>query len=540
MNASLVQATVLIVDDFQGMRTMLRDFVKSMGVTKVDTASSGKDTISQLGGRKYDIVICDYNLGSGQNGQQILEEAKMRNLIGVSTIWVMVTAEKTQDMVMGAAEVKPDDYLLKPINQVLLESRLEKLIARKLSLKAIEAAIKAKDYPEAIVQCDRQLAAKVLNPQEVLRIKSDLFLTMGDYEAATALFGSVLAVRSVPWAKTGLGKIDFHARKYASAQEMFRQVVTENPMYLEATDWLAKACMALGDTVQAQQVLLNAVKVSPNSPTRQKSLGDAAYRNGELDVARAAFEKNIRISEFSPHKNAAVYAGLAKVFSEQDAPLEALKVLAQSKKEFKYNPEAAIQTAAAESVVYSKMGEPARANAAMTEAERLLEIQGGKLSAEVAIDLAKSLFKLGRKDKACALLREVVKNNHENGEISKSVEGVFQAEGLATEGQAIIEESRREVVNINNQGVILAKNGDFQGGVNLLRAAAQKLPNNEVILVNLCGLLIALMSKSGKSDALAQETRDLLDRVQLLNPASKKYHAYVGTLNRIMGGKLFT
>jgi hypothetical protein len=133
-----------------------------------------------------------------------------------------------------------------------------------------------------------------------------------------------------------------------------------------------------------------------------------------------------------------------------------------------------------------------------------------------------------------------VKNNHENGEISKSVEGVFQAEGLATEGQAIIEESRREVVNINNQGVILAKNGDFQGGVNLLRAAAQKLPNNEVILVNLCGLLIALMSKSGKSDALAQETRDLLDRVQLLNPASKKYHAYVGTLNRIMGGKLFT
>ena len=81
MTFSLKQANTLIIDDFQGMRTMLRDFVRLMGVTRIDTASNGKDAINQLGNNKYDIVICDYNLGAGANGQQVLEEAKLRKLI---------------------------------------------------------------------------------------------------------------------------------------------------------------------------------------------------------------------------------------------------------------------------------------------------------------------------------------------------------------------------------------------------------------------------------------------------------------------------
>lgn len=537
MHTSLKKATILIIDDFQGMRTMLRDLVRSMGVTKVDTASNGKEAISMLGNHRYDIVICDYNLGEGQNGQQVLEEAKLRSLIGVSTIWVMVTAEKTHDMVMGAAEVKPDDYLLKPVNQALLEGRLEKQIARKQSLGPIEAAIKAQNYPEAIAQCDQQIKAKVLNPQEILRIKSDLLLTMGDYNGAADLFESVLAQRSVPWAKTGLGRIHFQAQRYENAKNLFQQVLAENPMYMEASDWLAKTWLVLGDAAQAQQVLQNAVQVSPNSPIRQKLLGDTAYQNGALAVAQAAFEKTIKISEFSSHKNASVYAGLAKVLSDSDAPQDALRVLAQSKRDFKHNPEAALQAAAAEGVVYQKLGQSDKAEAAMAEAANLMGQLSGQMSVEVAMDVAKSYFKLGKKDEACTLLRDVVKNNHENAALSKSVEAVFEGANLASEGQAMIAQSRQEVIAVNNEGVLLAKNGDFKGGVNLLRAAAQKLPNSETILINLCGLLIGLMNKEGKSEALLQETRELLERVRHLNGANKKLPAYADALARMGGGK---
>ena len=537
MAFSLRQANVLIIDDFQGMRSLLREFVKSMGVSSIDTASTGKDANLQLSTSKYDIVICDYNLGPGPNGQQVLEEAKLKGYVGVSTVWVMVTAEKTQEMVMGAAEVKPDDYLLKPINQTLLESRLEKLIIKKQALAPIEAAIKALNYAEAIAQCDVQLQAKQVHPQEILRVKSDLLLATGDYVAAAALFESILAVRDVHWALTGMGKIYFHDKKYQEAKEVFQRVLRDNEVYMEASDWLAKTCTMLGEFEEAEKVLQEAVRLSPNSPTRQKMLGDTAFRNGALDVAQTAFEKTIKIGEFSPHKAPGAYTSLAKVFADKNDPAQALKTLALSKREFKYNTEAAIQTAAAESAVYHQMGQSDKAEAAMAEAEQLIAKASGKVTAEVAMDVARSLFKLGKKDKASSVLQEVVKNNHENAEISQSIEALFSDNGLASEGQALITESRNAVVAINNQGVTLAKGGDLLGGVNLLRKAAEKLPNNGVILINLCGLLIASLSKQGKSHQTASEVRELLKRVHQLNPNNKNYHVYTNALNRIMGSK---
>ena len=123
-----------------------------------------------------------------------------------------------------------------------------------------------------------------------------------------------------------------------------------------------------------------------------------------------------------------------------------------------------------------------------------------------------------------------------SAEISLGVESVFQSENMAEEGQALINKSRQEVVDINNQGVLLAKKGDFLAGVKLLREAAKTLANNEVILVNLCGLLIGLINKDGKNAALAAEAKGLLERVRELNPANKKCQAYSLALTRIMNG----
>ena len=94
----------LIIDDFQGMRSMMREMLKSFGAKHIDTASNGNEAVANLEKNKYDVVLCDYNLGIGRNGQQILEEAKHRDLIGLATAWIIVTAEKTSDLVFGAAE----------------------------------------------------------------------------------------------------------------------------------------------------------------------------------------------------------------------------------------------------------------------------------------------------------------------------------------------------------------------------------------------------------------------------------------------------
>lgn len=533
MAISLKQSTALVIDDFQSMRSMLTGFLKSMGVTGTDHAAHAKEALERLAAKKYDIVVCDYNLGQGQNGQQILEEARHRNYIGYSTIWIMVTAEKTMDMFMGAAETRPDDYLLKPITEAMLEARLNKAIDKKRLLEPVEKAIRSKDYARAIALCDEQLGKHSTSTQELQRIKSELLMTAGDFAAAKEFFEGLLAVRSMPWAKTGLGKVHFLMKEYPRAREIFEEVLAENRMYLEAADLLAKTLDALGELGQAQDVLARAMELSPNALARQKSLGDAAYRNGALELAQSSYEKAIKLGEHSVHKSAGTYAGLAKVLTERDDPEQALKVLDRSRDEFRGDPEAELHASVIEGMAYQQMGQPDRAAAALAAAEELMRRQPGGAGTAATLDMANVLFRLGQKDKACGLLESVVKNNHENAGVIRMVEAAFEDAGMGVEGGELIRKSSQEVVNINNQGVVLANEGRFEEGIRLMRQALENLPNNDLMIMNLCGMMIGLMSRQGRDDGLIAEARDLLERVRRINPANRKYSTYMNILNKM-------
>lgn len=532
LDRQLRDANILVIDDFQGMRTMLRNIIKDIGGIKIDTAANGRDAIGQLRATRYDIVICDYNLGPGPNGQHVLEEAKLNQFIGPSTVWVMVTAEKTSDMVMGAAEIKPDDYILKPINHDTLESRLEKLIVRKRALSAIESAVRARDLPAAIAACDQRIQERPPNLQEILRIKADLLLDSGRLDEAAQVFGAVLAQRSVPWAKTGLAKVHFQRKEYDTAIALLEEVLADNRIYMEAYDWLAKVLEAKGDVAQSLQVLQNATQLSPNAAARQKNLGDVAYKSGDLDLAQKAFEKNVKITEFSPTKSAAVYANLAKVYAGKKMDTDALGLLARSKREFRDDPLARLETSIAESMVYRGMGQESKAMEALEQAQKLNQELGGKVQPALCMEMAQAMLQLGQTEGATALLRTLVRNQHDNPALAARVQQVFESASLGEQGRALIEHSRQEVIDINNRGVALGREGRFEEAIALLRQARQELPDNETVLMNLCGLLIVQMKRSGPQEPLEKEIRELLRHAQDINPGNRKLQEYSAALAR--------
>ena len=114
---------VLLVDDFRNFIITMRNMLASLGFVIIDTANDGEEAVSRIMSRRYDIVLCDYNLGPGKDGQQVLEEVKQRQLLSPLTIFMMVTAENSLEMVMGAAEYQPDEYLIKPFTKQVLEKR---------------------------------------------------------------------------------------------------------------------------------------------------------------------------------------------------------------------------------------------------------------------------------------------------------------------------------------------------------------------------------------------------------------------------------
>ena len=97
---------VLIIDDYMEMRSIFREILSSCGaeVKKIHMATNGNEAIAWLKKVPFDIVLCDLILGSGKNGQQVLEEAKHQSLVGPSCLWIMITAEKTMEAVTGTAE----------------------------------------------------------------------------------------------------------------------------------------------------------------------------------------------------------------------------------------------------------------------------------------------------------------------------------------------------------------------------------------------------------------------------------------------------
>lgn len=533
MTDSLTQLKVLVIDDFQPMHAMLRSFLNKMGIKRIDHASNAGETISLLSSKKYDIVLCDYNLGPGKNGMQILEEAKLRKYVGYSTIWIMVTAEKTMEMFMGAADTQPDDYVLKPINEKILETRIKKLIEKKQSFNTIEKAIHAGNYIGAISLCDKQIENKSKNTADLIRLKSDLLITIGDYTAAKALFEEILAERNIPWAKIGLGKVYFLSHDILRANEIFQEVLDENRMYLEAADWLAITFEALGDLKKTQQVLLNATRLSPNSSRRQKKLADAAHKNSHLDLAHTTYEKVIMLDEHSCLKSANTYTSLAKVLMDKNSPKEALKVLDRCRGEFKDDPEAKLHTTLVQSMVYRKMGHPEESMLAVKQAEKIMASLSGKVDTSVTMDMARALLQVGEKDKAYGFLENVIKNNHDKTAIIDQVKSMFEEEGFGTEGGDLIKKSIQEVIEINDRGVLLAREGKFDEGIKLLREASTQLPNNTLFLTNLCGMLIGLMLKNGKNDRLVYEARKNLEHVLRHDPTNKKCLEYMNALEQL-------
>lgn len=68
----------LIIDDFENFRTSLRLMLTSFGAAFVDTVANAEQALNQSKYESYDVMLCDFNLGEGKNGQQILEELRIK------------------------------------------------------------------------------------------------------------------------------------------------------------------------------------------------------------------------------------------------------------------------------------------------------------------------------------------------------------------------------------------------------------------------------------------------------------------------------
>lgn len=514
----------LIIDDFSEFRYTVKKMVQSFSVKNIDDAGDGETAIKRIEMNSYDVILCDYNLGPDKkDGQQVLEEIKHRGLIKYSTIFILVTAENTLDMVMGALEYKPDDYLTKPFNKDILRSRLEKLIEKKKDIGKIEKALQRNEFERASQMIDEKIATKPKNVFDLLRMKGDILLKKGDYDKAKEVFEKVLSMHSLPWAMIGMGQVYFYQEKYMDARDAFEEIIDENKMIMEAYDWLAKCLKKLGDIEGAQKALMDAVDLSPKSILRQKALGQLAYENKDLNVAEKSLKASVDLGKTSVFKAPDDYASLAKVLMDKESPDEALDILKDSRSEFENNVEASMQAAVIEGIAYNALGMKDAAKKSVEEAKKLYNTIPDKLSVDTAMDMAKACFAVGDMEQGEELVQKVVKNHHDEEEVIKKAQAVYDGAELKKEGEEAIKKARKEIITVNNKGVQLVKEGKMAEAIDFFDKAAKGLPNNKIINANAAQSLIMYMQKNGKSDHYLYQCKRYLDRLQKIDATYRKF-----------------
>lgn len=522
----------LVIEDFDAMRGILRDLLRRCGARRVEVAANGIEAIGEMRRNPCDVVLCDFNLGAGRNGQQVLEEARHEGLISPATIWIMVTAEKTHEMIMGAVEHQPDDYLLKPVSEASLQGRMEKLIDRKTALSGIANAMRAKNYQKALDLCKARMEMEPGSTMEILRLQANIYQLMDQPAKCRALIEAVLARREVAWARVALAKLDIEEGRHEAARAALEALVTGNTNYLEAYDVLAQTYQRDGAWEEVRRVLGQAIRLSPNSFQRQNALAESALRCDDLAAAESAFFKSLKLSEQSALKTPAAYLGLARIYTDQQRADDALKLLKRLPREIEGDG-ARLQAKAAEVRVHHSTGNLARAEAAAAEVAGAVQAGVAGLPATAAIDLAQTLMAMGSQEMASELLQFVVRNNYEDEDLAKRAIDLFDAVGMGEQGRALVQSTRQQTIESMNRGVWLAAQGQLDEALEFITLAKTLMPRNPRLLLNHAYVLIALLQKKGWQHELADEARRSIHTAREIAPGEKRCADLLGKLDAL-------
>ncbi|MDD2761245.1 MAG: response regulator, partial [Methylomonas sp.] len=498
MKSILTGKAILIVEDYSVMRRAIRDMLYALDADNIVETDNGVNAINAMTQHNFDIVLCDYNLGEGKTGQQVLEEARQRKLISPRCIFIIIAAEQSISLVLGAMDAKPDEYLTKPFNTQQLFTRIERNLLRKQYLQSVETEIQRGNLSQAIRNCDQLLAddnKKMRN--HALKKRAELAILVGDFDTAGSIYQQILQQRELPWARLGLGIIEFHRENFDEAARIFEALLKENPMFLEGYDWLSRAYDAQEKPTEMQDVLHQAVDLSPQCILRQKKLAETADKNGNLELAEKAYKATVTLGKHSVYKSSSDFTNLARLYNKTKDAAHAMNVLKTMRQEYPDDPEAELRATALEVELHKAAGNEDAANQCLEKALELNRQLGNDTPKDLQLDIARSCFLQNQHEKAEAMLNDLIKAHIEDDGFLNDIRRMQNGIGIANHSEELIESTKRALVATNNKGVALYKQGKLKEAMDLFEKAMTVMPDNKTIIINMLKILIHDLKNTG-------------------------------------------
>ena len=508
MSKELVHKRALLIDRYPKARSSLRIMLSALGVTSVHNAGTTAEVLRQVRGHHFDIILSDYQLEDGRDGQQLLEELRQQRLVSLATVFMLITSERAYHNVVSIAELAPDDYLIKPFTADDLHGRLVRALYRKQFFAALYEPLENGAFSDALDACERLLAQDSGFLFDLLRFKGEILNVLGRPVEAQAVYQEVLQQRMVPWARMGLA-IALRSQQHLREAETVAQALIEDfPEFMAAYDFIAEVREEMGKLREAQEALQAAAMISPNNTARQRMVGDVAARNQDFQAAERAYGKVLERRRGSSLNHIDDYSNLARAMIDLGHVEGAKRIADELRRDWRGSKQGELAALVMDGLGANKEGDPTKAQLAIEKALVLhdgLKADGKDtlVSSKLALDLAHACLATGKEAIAQEMVRKVAAENHQDRAMIAQIESIYAKAGKEETGKSLLAQVGKEIVELNNRGVLAARGGDLDGSVKLLMEAAERVPNLQ-FLVNASKAIFTLLEIKGWNPALAK------------------------------------
>lgn len=524
----------LVIDDFENFRISMRHMLRSCGADTIELVAHARPAIHYCTYNHVDVVLCDYNLGKGKNGQHILEELRHKKLLKRSSLFLMVTSESSREMVMGAREYQPDAYLTKPINRAMLEKRLSSLISQRNALLPINREIDRENYPEAISLCIAALTRLPRYKTWLMKTLGELYFLLGDLSHAIRIYDDVLSQRELSWARVGRSKVLLANHRYDEAVEGLRKLISNHPDYMEAYDLLAEGLERQSRPGQAQKVLEQATTHSPHALLRQKHLAELAEANQDMETAADAWRQTVRLGAHSIHHSPDHHIALAHALcdlsdGETDegsnaVAQEAFSVLGNLKRQFPDNGALELRSLIIQCRIEAGRGDAAKASITLESIrERLNAID--PLELEMGLDYAKTLYRLDHVSEAKKLLGHLQEDYGKDPEAARKIESLLD--------EPVSFRMKIKARGLNREGIAAFESGALKQAEDIFTKALEIIPDHPALNLNLVQVLMKQHKETDAADELKERCQQHLSRLAEIPEQHGQYRRYMALQRKL-------
>jgi two-component system, chemotaxis family, chemotaxis protein CheY len=120
----LSNLTVLVVDDYQPMRVILKNVLYALGIKNITEASGGEEALKALQVGNFDIVFTD-NLMKPMSGIELVRKIRAgEEEVGSFTPIIMISGYSDMVHIVEARDAGINEFLAKPVSAKLVYLRI--------------------------------------------------------------------------------------------------------------------------------------------------------------------------------------------------------------------------------------------------------------------------------------------------------------------------------------------------------------------------------------------------------------------------------